>query len=117
MAQVFLIEYTSFGGRKKGGDDDSTSALPQIPGRIVQINEIDTGVTNQVVLGANTAFCKLQSFGGDVYFNHDNNDVGDGATVVVGNRDRLAETQVHFFGVLSNKTGLPFVTKVNLVSV
>lgn len=117
MPTVFLIEYSSFGGRKKGGDDDTTSSLPQIPGAVVKYNEFDPASTPQIILNAATAFFKVTTFDGDVFYNFDADDVGDAATVIAGKRDRLAEGVLGFHGAVSNKTGDAIISKVNFVEV
>lgn len=115
MPAVYVTQYASFGGRKKGGDDDTTSHLPQIPGQIVSFKEIDTDTNNQVVFEDATAFVKVRVKEGDVYYNLDDDDTGDGATVVADNRDIITENEIFFQGIVLNKTGAKIYNKINFI--
>lgn len=116
MATVFVVQYSSFGGKNKGGDDDTIGFLPQIPGRITKIDEFDASTPKQITFEDDTSFFKLQAFGGDVWHNYNTNDTG-GDSLVAGDRDRSADGALTFQGITSNKTGKKFYTQLNVKDV
>ena len=112
-ANVYLVEYESFGGRKRGGPDDIGGAsTPQIPGRIEsKPRKIAVTIGSTETLDPRTTFVKLQTYDADCLFTFDT----DGhAAIDDTNGDRMTPGQIIFQGVVDMRSGEQFITQVNL---
>lgn len=114
-ANVYLVEYKSFGGRKLGGPDDIGGALPQFPGEFaVKPRKIAVTTGTTIDLNPNTTFIKFQTYDADVLFNFD--DAGHGS-IDDDNGDRATPGQILFQGVVGNRDTNQFFTKINFKEV
>lgn len=112
-AIVYITEYACFGGRKPGGEDDSPGFMPQIPGRILQMKELDaSGAGLSHSFHQDTTFIKAVCAGGPVHFNFDDAGV---ASLIADNREYLHEGIQGFQGTRHGKSGVVRYSKINVI--
>lgn len=116
VATIFLIEYKNYGSRDVGGADDTEGTLAPIPGEILAHHEIDASSAASVTFDTETNYVKIQSFGGDGWFNFDSED-SSGDSLILGNRDRIGDGQILFQSIVNPKTGIKLYSQFNCIDV